>query len=100
MPSTAAMPPRVSNAVPSMMRREYRDAGMARLLRDRRRAEIAADVEVLEEHLVLAALGAPDALRPDGVHFASGPLGDGDGEAPLHVVGKILSGDEPQHQLA
>src|SRR4051812_11281620 len=90
------MPPRVSNAVPSMIRR-------ARLLmasgRDGR-AEIAADVEVLDQQPLLAARGALDVAHLRHAHLAAGRAADGGREPALHVLGEAVAGDESQHQLA
>src|SRR4051812_37400796 len=95
---TADMPPRVSNAVPSMIRR-VRRAGMGSG-GDRGRAEVAVDVQMLDEQLVLAARGAPDLAHLHDAHGAARPVADRARQPPLHVLGEALAGDELQHELA
>src|SRR5258706_1652367 len=68
--STAAMPPRVSNAVPSIttMRPPRLSCITSRL---RCRAEVAADIQVLHQHSRLAARPARDALDLRYLHVAA-----------------------------
>src|SRR5258708_25092069 len=68
--STAAMPPRVSNAVPSIttMRPPRLSLITSRL---RCRAEVAADIEVLHQHSRLAARRARYALDLRYLHVAA-----------------------------
>src|SRR5258706_533489 len=68
--STAAMPPRVSNAVPSIT--TMRPPRLSRITsRLRCRAEVAADIEVLHQHSRLAARRARDALDLRYLHVAA-----------------------------
>src|SRR4029079_10878508 len=74
--TTDEMPPCVSNDVPSITtRRGFR----ARISGFRRRAEVAADVEVLDQQPRLAARRAGDVFHLHDVHVAAALHLRGDG---------------------
>src|SRR6185503_6171203 len=97
--TTDEMPPCVSNDVPSItMRRGFR----ARISGLRRRAEVAADVEVLDEQPRLAARRAGDVLHLHDVHVAAALhlRGDGAADAIDLIPGERVVGHDLQHDLA